>query len=117
MTKDYSILMWKKIFSSLGKPNDQRVIPNPGIRFNKDAKASRYDDMANDEFARLLDDVSAESDLFDNKPSASVMVLFLKAFSLITLERHELDHIADILSDATERATEEPEVPDSVPFI
>lgn len=107
MTKDYSFNMWKKIFSSLGNPCDQRVIHNPAVKFRADVKAGRYDSMPDDEFDRLAEDVKAESAVFEDRLCASAAVLFLRSFSLITLEKRELDRIAGILSTAMERGTEE----------
>ena len=84
---------------------DERIIANPGIAFRKDVEDHKYDDMPDDIFATLLDDVKQESGLFfRDKRCASINVLFLRAFTSMELTDKELHLLIKVFSSALARA-------------
>lgn len=53
-------------------------IPNPALKFAKDAQDGRYNDMPEEEYAEVLEKIRNQSDFWYQKPEASLLELAIR---------------------------------------
>ena len=117
MTKEYATKMWKNYLHYIKDPNKNRIIPNPAIALNEDAKNGYYDSMSDDCFDILLEDVKEESEFFGNKSMASAYVVFIRAYQSIEIREDIINAIAEILAQAMVEENEFKNMFEDLPFI
>lgn len=52
---------------------------NPAVKFTKEAKAGKYDNLTDEEYQEKLDEVETQSKLWEDKPDADLLTLFFNA--------------------------------------
>ena len=100
MTKEYASSMWLKYLESIREDYADRVLKNPALDFTKKAKSGYFDDISDAEYNSKLDDVEAESRIFENKAVASSYLLLIRALRTLSFNAQEWNQLIDVLSDA-----------------
>lgn len=73
-----------------------KKLKNPATEFAKDVKAGKYDHLSTDEYNAMYDEISAKSELWEDKPEMDLMGLFFNATkALPTNSMRELVNNAD----------------------
>ena len=57
--------------------------PNPAVQFQKDAKNRKFDNLPDDEYTALCEEVKLESKIWEDNPEADELTLFFNATALL----------------------------------
>lgn len=60
-----------------------RKRPNPAVAFTKKANAHEFDDIPDDEYQRMYDEVQQQSNIWGNAPEADELTLFFNATAML----------------------------------
>lgn len=56
-----------------------KKMPNPAVKFTKEAKAGKYDNLTDEEYQEKLDEVEIQSKLWEDKPESDLLTLYFNA--------------------------------------
>lgn len=57
--------------------------PNPAVQFQKDAKNRKFDNLPDDEYTALCEEVKLESKIWEDNPEADELTLFFNATAML----------------------------------
>lgn len=77
---------------------------NPAVAFTKAAKAGKLDSISDEEYYAYLNDVEMLSDIWDSEPSMTGWQVLKSTFEDAPVDRDNIPEIAELLTDAYERA-------------
>ena len=105
MQFEHAKRFWKQLFqlTSGAGSNSTAMLNNPGVKFNLDCRAGKYDLIDDSDYAELKAEVAEESALYRNKSSASAETLLIRAVRDTPLDNLELERIVRVLAHASER--------------
>lgn len=60
-----------------------KKLKNPAVEFTKKAKAGEFDNLSEEEYNKKLDEVEAESKLWEDKPELDLLTLYFNATDML----------------------------------
>ena len=103
MTENYANTMWERYLNAIRRTDKARIVDNPVLKFKSDVKGGVYDDLSDEEYITLRDNVEEESSFYHDKVKASSYAIFLREFRELPLSNKDIRAIASILAEATAR--------------
>ena len=74
-------------------------LENPAVQFTADAKAGKFDELSEETYKSVLDDVEQLASLWDNRPRKTVGEILLYVLERMPMSSAQLDAIAEPLAE------------------
>lgn len=105
MKKGTAYDFWKSYIGLYTKNGASVKMENPAVDFTRRAKAGDFDEVSDEEYYKMLDEIEELSSLWKRKKESTVENVLQMAIKNTPLEMDEVDALAEILSTASERQT------------
>lgn len=91
MKKEKAKQFWSTYIGFIKKDGLKMKLGNPGTVFIQQAKAGEFDDLTDEQYNDMLEEIRQTSSLWDGLPSDTVGNLFLKALNRTPLGFREIN--------------------------
>lgn len=92
---------WKTYISLIVKGGIRTKMGNPAVTFTKQAKNGDFDEISDEKYCSMVDDVEQLSSFWDKLPTDTAGNVFLKALARTPLSEDEISQLTGILALAS----------------